>query len=92
MSIGKINEYTCDTCRMTIRTIDRDEGVTPFFLNCRATKGCGGTMHSAMYQVDQTYPPQFEWYKPAGKVKARDVNDKEYLKMGGLLIRPVEKA
>jgi len=83
-----INEYTCRTCGMTIRTIDRDEGVTPMMINCRATKDCDGTMFSSMYRTNQTYPPQFEWYKPAKLPKDRDM--REYIEMGGLMIRSIK--
>lgn len=82
-----INQYTCQTCGGIITTVDRDEGTTPFMLNCRATPGCSGTMRSAMYQVDQSLSPTFEWYKPTGKIRNRDL--REHVQMGGLLIRPI---
>jgi len=50
MSIGMKNMYTCDECKGTIVTIDREQGVTPFALACRATEGCRGTMTSAFYR------------------------------------------
>lgn len=84
---GKINQYTCRLCGKKITTIDRDEGTTPAMLHCRATPRCTGTMFSAMYQVNQLLKPDYEWYKPTGKVKAVE---REHVEMGGLLIRKVQ--
>lgn len=86
MTIGKINQYTCQHCGGKITTIDRDDGVTPFFLSCRVTQGCRGSMNSSMYQVSQDIKPTHEWYKPTGKVKKIF---REHVAMGGLLIRKV---
>lgn len=82
----RTNRYTCGTCGGHIITVDRDEGVTPMFLNCRATPGCGGRMASEMYLVLDGEAPTHEWYRPTGKVKARD---RDYVASGGLLIRPI---
>lgn len=62
---NKVNQYSCWTCGGVITTVDRDYGTTPAMLNCQATKGCNGTMHSARYQVDQTLKPDYEWFRPA---------------------------
>lgn len=86
ISERRINQYTCTTCGGAITTIDRDAGTTPMFLNCRATEGCGGRMQSHMYRVDPTLEPEWEWYKPTNPKGA----DREYVKMGGLLIRRIE--
>lgn len=88
---GKINQYRCNACKRTITTVDSDEGTTPMYIACRQTGGCAGMMRSAFYSVDQTLKPDYEWYKPTGKVKAKN-GLREYVKMGGLLIRELEKA
>lgn len=59
---GKKNIYRCAGCNGTIVTVDRDEGVTPFAIGCRATTGCGGMMESSFYRVDQDATPEYEWY------------------------------
>lgn len=87
---GKINRYRCRTCGGVITTIDADDGTTPMSLACRATPKCLGTMVSAYYMVDQSLPPTHEWYRPSGKVKAKN-GLREYVKMGGLLIRELER-
>lgn len=82
---NKINRYTCDTCGMHIVTVDLDEGTTPFFLACRATLGCQGRMLSAMYAVDQSLAPTYEWYKPTTKKVPKHLRG--HVKLGGLLLR-----
>ena len=90
MTPTSINRYTCDTCEGFITTVHRDEGTTPMILKCRATPGCSGSMQSAMYQVDQTLIPDYEWYAPSRDEVARLSRDmKQHVKMGGLLIRRV---
>lgn len=86
---GKINQYKCATCGRVITTIDRDDGTTPMHIRCSQTGGCAGMMLSRFYQVDQTLKPDYEWYKPTGKVKAKN-GLRDYVKMGGLLIRAVQ--
>lgn len=81
-----INQYTCEICGKSITTIDRDEGVTSYFLACRATPNCDGKMHSHMYRVDQTLTPDFEWYRPKGKIPKIH---RHHVEQGGLLIRKV---
>lgn len=56
-------------------------------LACRATYGCGGTMYSAMYKVDPSLTPDYEWYKPAKLPKGEM---RSYIESGGLLIREIE--
>lgn len=86
------NIYQCDACRGVIVTVDRDEGVTPFMIDCRATEGCGGVMKSHFYRCDQTYRAEFEWYRP-GRLERLFLNrrTKEHVKMGGLLLRKVRR-
>jgi hypothetical protein len=85
---SKINKYICQTCAGSIVTVDIDEGVTPFTLNCRATQGCGGKMISEMYRVDQSLKPEFEFYKVTErKLKRMDAATADHCRRGGLLIR-----
>lgn len=86
---NRLNQYTCEMCGGVITTIDRHEGVTPMFLNCRATAGCSGRSYSSMYRVDPSATPTHEWYKPTGKIRAID---RQHVEMGGLLIRRIEGA
>lgn len=82
-----INFYTCRECGGSIITIDRDDGTTPMMLACRATLACDGTMFSSGYTCDQSLVPDHEWYKPAKLPKGEA---REYVQMGGLLIRRIE--
>jgi hypothetical protein len=84
----RINQYTCEECGGVITTIDRDQGVTPMFLNCRATEGCTGRSVSSMYRVPPGLEPDHEWYKP-DKLPS-DPGMRQHVKMGGLLIRKIK--
>ena len=80
----RLNRYTCSKCAGAIVTIDRDEGVTPFMLQCRATQGCRGSMYSSFYRgVDGA--PTYEWRKatPAEYAKASP-GMREHFDNGGL--------
>jgi hypothetical protein len=82
------NKYTCDECKGSIITIDREEGVTPYALACRATDGCQGTMTSAFYLCDQNLIPGWEWYKPAN-LKGLNAGTREHVEHGGLLLQRI---
>lgn len=88
---GKKNIYTCDTCFGHIVTVDRDDGVTPFMINCRATIECVGTMRSSMYRVfDQSMRATFEWYKPSVlEIGALESGARGHVDKGGLLLRKI---
>ena len=86
----RINQYTCRTCGKSIVTIDRDVGVTPAMLNCRATNGCSGIMDSARYRVRPGLKPNYEWYKP-GNLDVYDRDMREHIEKGGLDIREIEE-
>ncbi|MBN8995919.1 MAG: hypothetical protein J0H94_11900 [Rhizobiales bacterium] len=91
---GKKNIYVCERCKGHIVTVDRDEGITPFVLACRATEGCLGPMRSSMYRVfDQDIGAGFEWYKPeAAEAAGLPPAYAEHVRSGGLLIRKIEPA
>ena len=84
----RINIYTCMECAKDIITVDRDKGVTPFMLACRATVGCTGKMQSHFYRVKEGLKPSFEWYKP-DNLKGLDKWTMEYVEKGGLLLREI---
>lgn len=84
---GKKNIYTCDACNGHIVTVDKDHGVTPFLIECKATAFCQGRMKSSFYRVfDQDMRADYEWYKP----KAHEVikpHLQHHVDQGGLLLR-----
>lgn len=90
MTAERLNRYVCRACGGSVVTVDRVEGVTPFYLDCYATKGCNGPMMSSFYRVEGDPTPTFEWYRP-GKAerKGLDPATREHVKLGGLLIRPI---
>lgn len=90
MAIGAKNLYVCQTCRNVVVTIDRDEGVTPFMIRCRALSNCTGMMHSVCYQIPEKYrdkEPTFEWYKP--NIKDVSIQNRAHVHSGGLLLRRI---
>lgn len=87
----QLNRYTCEDCKQSIVTIDRDKGTTPMMLRCRATRGCKGMMMSAWY-TDVKGEPAFEWRKPTKKEYRRaSAPMKEHFDMGGLDIYPIKR-
>lgn len=84
---GRLNIYTCDTCRGHIVTRDLDTGVTPFMTGCKATAECQGSMRSSMYNVfDQTMQASLIWRRPviSDLLKPHVL---EHVLRGGLLLR-----
>lgn len=89
--VGKLNRYTCQTCGGHTITVDRDEGVTPFMLLCRATKDCGGHMYSSFYR-DVEGVPTYEWRKPTPtEYAAMSPAMRDHVDLGGLDIHPIEQ-
>ena len=86
-----LNRYSCDTCKKSIITIDREKGTTPMFLKCRATPNCFGQMSSAMYR-GVSGQPTFEWRKPTPEeYKAMSKPMKQHIDMGGLALYAIEE-
>lgn len=78
------NRYTCQTCNGSIVTVDRDEGVTPFMICCRATPGCRGAMYSSFYRGEPG-TPTYEWRKATPAEYAKSSPEmREHFDMGGL--------
>lgn len=89
-SAAQLNKYTCQSCGGSIITIDRDKGVTPMMLMCRATPPCGGTMLSSMYQGVEG-EPTYEWRKPAPQERIRMSPQMiDHIDAGGLDIYPIK--
>lgn len=92
--VGRINAYHCDDCGGYTVTRDRDPGVTPMFLGCRATDGCGGRAVSMGYpngpKPDHIGPVRWEWYRPQpGDPLLEDPEMADYCARGGLALRPL---
>jgi hypothetical protein len=94
-SEARRNAYVCRKCVGVIVTVDRDEGVTPMFLRCRATKDCTGQMVSCMYRVNEVMkiPPEptWEWYAPNHAERRKLTPEMlDHVEKGGLLIREIQ--
>ena len=99
---GLINEYVCEKCNGITRTVNRDEGTTPFMIGCRAAIGyaCDGMARSSVYRVDQNRLPAWEWIKPTPDEFGRWVKDHrqeqhrgwlaEHVSNGGMLLRKLD--
>jgi hypothetical protein len=88
---GKKNIYVCDICKGHIVTVDRDRGVTPFLVECKATAFCNGLMQSSMYRVfDQNMRADHEWYKPTAPEIVKP-HLQHHIDQGGLLLRKVAR-
>ena len=91
------NVYACPICLRFTTTIDVDDGVTPMFLDCRASGrvgDCPGIAMSEWYpdgpRPSYIPPPTFEWYKPsAEEVEKMDPTMQDHCRKGGLEIRPI---
>lgn len=83
--------YVCQTCGYKIVTIDVDEGVTPFMIECKR-ENCNGDMYSSFYKVNPFLEPTYEWYKP--KIEDYSEEDRElmrdHIENGGLDIRRIK--
>lgn len=87
----KLNRYTCNDCGGYIITVDRDRGVTPFALNCRATKDCNGDMYSSFYRAEGR--PTFEWRRPTPvEYAAMSKVGRHHVDQGGLELHPISGA
>lgn len=88
---GRLNIYTCDTCRGHIVTKDLDDGVTPFLIPCYCRAGCRGKMQSSVYRVsDQSMAHSHEWYHPTvTEMESATDQTRAHVRQGGLLLRPV---
>lgn len=92
-----VNVYKCDGCGDLMVTLDHDNGVTPAFLGCRATPGCGGRGTSSGYPKSE--PPArilellaWSWYRPGrlelAWLKGNLPEMADHVLRGGLALRP----
>ena len=97
--VGQVNVYTCGSCGGQTVTIDRDAGVTPMYLDCRADGAeprtrCRGRATSAWYRPTLPHPePAWEWYRPTAK-ELRGIKDRalrDHAESGGLLLRRIAR-
>lgn len=92
---NKVNTYTCQANNQHVTvTVNRDEGVTPMFIDCPT---CNHRAVSGFYRCDQGLIPTHEWYKPtlAEIKRAKRKHQRAYIdhvNMGGLLMRPIEQS
>lgn len=97
---GRENVYTCQICGGFTVTVDRDHGVTPMFLDCRASAGCKGMAVSSGYPPGPRPPhipaPAWEWYRPSpketAKLERKQPGMAEHVRKGGLAIRRIAQA
>lgn len=96
MSRGKKNVYKCAHCGAETVTVDLDEGVTPFMIDCDK---CGEMMTSSFYNVDQDLEPTHEWYMPGAEERIRLAASlagfallKSHVNRGGLILREMASA
>lgn len=93
--VARKNVYTCDDCRRSIVTVDREDGVTPMFLSCHATDRCPGRMQSAFYIIAPEFEknqPTWEWRKPTDQEykKLNKATREDHVDRGGLLLYPID--
>ncbi len=95
----RINGWVCDRCNRVTYAVEIHEGVTPFFLACRAEgvdpreAKCKGRGKSLMYPSDP--PPaevlaavRWEWFTPTGAAfRKLDAGMREHILKGGLELR-----
>lgn len=94
--VGRTNGYRCAVCGGVTVTTDRDDGVTPMILACRASGDvgeCEGRAVSAMYPAvipSAWGPASWEWYAPSAReLRRADAETREHCNLGGLLLRKV---
>lgn len=88
--VGRKNAYVCKECDGQTVTVDRDDGVTPFMLRCRATVGCRGFAQSSFYDCDQALAATHEWYAPSPSERlASSHAAQDHYRNGGLALRAV---
>lgn len=86
---GRLNRYTCNVCGKAIVTVDRDEGTTPFAIDCYATDKCKGYMSSAFYNGVEG-DPTHEWRLPSiAEFNRLKPWSREHVRKGGLVLYPI---
>lgn len=91
----RINGYRCQTCGYLTVTIDVDQGVTPFMIDCPGgARSCGAVAVSLGYPKDippHWAEPKYEWYRPSLAWARRKGPDMlNHVQRGGLVFRKRE--
>ena len=94
------NEYICPKCRKMSRTVNRDNGTTPFMLLCKATPGCDGHSQSNFYRKTSNDTPKWEWIAPTPEEFEQWIRDEvaeeyrdglqDHVRNGGMLLRKLK--
>ena len=88
--LGERNSYQCRKCGGIVFTENRDDGTTPFMINCRATKDCDGSMESAFYRIPhqaKSVVPHYIWRKATPEeLNAMDRASQYHAEQGGLFL------
>lgn len=89
---NRVNYYTCPECGHITKTIDRDNGVTPFMFECEK-EGCDEFGRSSFYRdIFPNQKPTIEWYRPTLKqtIKMRKTPEMlDHILNGGLAHRKI---
>lgn len=90
---NRVNCYKCDRCGTITKTIDVDDGVTPFGHTC---EHCGNPFATSTFYNDiaPKQRPTQEWYRPSLEetLKWRSKNESmmNHILNGGLDVRPIK--
>ena len=91
---NRVNCYKCDRCGHITKTMDVDDGVTPYAFTCDY---CGNPFAtSTMYNdIAPKQKPTHEWYRPSLKEtlkwRSKNTNMLEHILNGGLDVRPIKQ-
>ena len=84
-----VNCYHCWNCGNIIKTVNKDDGVTPVIIQCEV---CGFEATSNFYlDLCPDKPSTHEWYRPSLKFVLKTTPSvREHVLNGGLLLRKKE--
>lgn len=91
---NRVNCYKCDRCGHITKTIDIDDGVTPYAFTCDY---CGNPFAtSTMYNdIAPKQEPTHEWYRPSLKEtlkwRCKNASMLEHILNGGLDVRAIKE-
>lgn len=83
-----VNCYRCHNCGNIIKTVNTEDGVTPFVIQCDK---CNGEATSLMYiDVLPDEVATYEWYRPSLKFVLKTTTSvREHVLNGGLILRRI---
>ena len=90
-SVGRINNYVCESCEHVVVTLNLNTGTTPFGIKC--TKCGGHECYSEFYCIRKTSPIELLWYRPDEK-ELRDMYPStiNHVLGGGLIHKELKDA